>query len=750
MILENGTERLGIFFFYDKDGIVDDYIFFYLRSMLPYFKEILVVCNGQLSFTGRERLEKLDKTRVLVRQNKGFDVWAYKTGLEFYGWDNIINGFDELIMFNFTIMGPVTSVKQMFDEMNKEELDFWGLTIHNGADFDPWGLMKEGKIPLHIQSHFIAVRKRMLSSFEFRQYWDNMPMINNYEEAVGLHEAIFTRHFEDCGFRWKVYSNTDDLINETFYPMFNMPVEMIRDRKCPFFKRKLFINDWDSSIDENGFHAAAELLDFLKNETTYDINLVIKHILRSGNLTDFLNSINSRCITKNVSKDIYKDKKIAIVIDATYKSEQYYFSKYLCNIPNGAKCFVLVHGDDIDRISKMMPQNIEVKYIKANEGENWLDLFRYICENYDYLCKISNITSDYTNMGGMRTNARSCANLIYDCLLSNPDYAYGIIDLFEKDENLGMLIPMNVLHSDYFGVIGHEWGDRENYEAVKEMLEEIECKVPISFNKRPVVSLTDCMWIRTAAFTNFFTRDIIEKISSWDEKMISGVFQEKWRDIEAVNIIKKNYRGIKYLYSYILQHRGYYTTFVMSEKVMSNSLTNYENTVAKLNSDLHNYDSLHGFLFYNKMQLFRAEMNFNSGNGYYRENMITRTVIRRKYSSEDTVIKFLVMKDTKEMVLNLVSGHMSICKNIKFIFLDKNNCEIDVIVEIKDNSTEKMPNNIDIFFNKGAEYRLKGDFSNVTKIVVVIQQFIAMPYMQGIEEKKAKRGLFSKNKVRQK
>ncbi len=230
---------MGIFFFYDQDGIVDDYIIFYLQNMLPHFSEILVVCNGKLTSEGRERFDRLKKIKVLVRSNIGFDVWAYKTGLEFYGWDKLINKFDELIMFNFTIMGPVTSVKQMFDEMNQEDIDFWGLTVHNGANFDPWGLMEDGKIPVHIQSHFIAVRKKMLSSYEFQRYWEDMPMINRYEEAVGLHEAIFTKRFEEYGFRWKVYTNTEDLLDETFYPMFNMPVELIRDRKCPFFQAKI-------------------------------------------------------------------------------------------------------------------------------------------------------------------------------------------------------------------------------------------------------------------------------------------------------------------------------------------------------------------------------------------------------------------------------------------------------------------------------------------------------------------------------
>lgn len=742
MVLKNDTIRLGIFFFYDQDGIVDDYIIFYLQNMIPHFSEILVVCNGKLTSEGRERFERLNKIKVLVRSNIGFDVWAYKTGLEFYGWDKLINKFDELIMFNFTIMGPVTSIKQMFDEMNQKDIDFWGLTVHNGANFDPWGLMEDGKIPVHIQSHFIAVRKKMLSSYEFQRYWEDMPMINRYEEAVGLHEAIFTKRFEAYGFRWKVYTNTEDLLDETYYPMFNMPVELIRDRKCPFFKRKLFINDWESSINENAYHAAAELYDFLENETDYDINLVIKHILRTGNLTDFINSINSRYIAKDVPMGRYADKKIAVIVDATIASKQYYFSKYLCNIPNGVVCMILAEDEEFERIVKFLPKDCETYHIKVSGNENWLSLLKEISRNYDYVCKISNITGDYM---GIRTNIRSFANLAYDCMLSSPDYIYGIIDIFEKDDNLGMLIPMNSIHADYFGAIGREWGDKENYEAVKTMLDEIKCKVPISFSKRPVVSLTDCMWIRTAALADFFDESIIKKISSWDKKLRDGLQKGKLRNMEAVKVIRENYSGIKYLYSYILQHRGYYTTFVMPEKVMANYLTNYENSVARLNCGIHNYYSLREFLFSAEAYYMKAEMNFNDGSGYLRKNMITETIVCRKNNSEDVVISFPMMKNTQEIVLNLATGHMCICKNIKFIFMDTNKCEIQVNPEVKDNSTKKIGQEIDMFFGMGAEYRLNGDFSNAVKVIVVIQQYIVMPYMQGIEEGvNSKKRLFSK------
>ena len=40
---------------------------------------------------------------------------------------------------------------------------------------------------------------------ELQAYWDNMPMIESYTDSVQRYEAVFTKQFEDKGFKWDVY-----------------------------------------------------------------------------------------------------------------------------------------------------------------------------------------------------------------------------------------------------------------------------------------------------------------------------------------------------------------------------------------------------------------------------------------------------------------------------------------------------------------------------------------------------------------
>lgn len=39
-------KRLGIFFFYEKNGDVDDFITYYLRDLARNLTELIVVCNA--------------------------------------------------------------------------------------------------------------------------------------------------------------------------------------------------------------------------------------------------------------------------------------------------------------------------------------------------------------------------------------------------------------------------------------------------------------------------------------------------------------------------------------------------------------------------------------------------------------------------------------------------------------------------------------------------------------------------------
>ena len=147
------------------------------------------------------------------RPNVGFDVLAYKEGLERIEY-NREGRYDEVLLVNYTSYGPVFPLSELFGEMESRDCDFWGVSAH--AEMTPNPLTGVGTLPYHLHANFIAVRAGMLGSRSFRQYWDNIGVPSSYEEAILSHEARFTEHFTNLGYTASCY--LDKRSYSTHYP----------------------------------------------------------------------------------------------------------------------------------------------------------------------------------------------------------------------------------------------------------------------------------------------------------------------------------------------------------------------------------------------------------------------------------------------------------------------------------------------------------------------------------------------------
>lgn len=270
-----------IYFVYDKDGIVDDYIPYFLKSFKPFCEEICVVVNGLLTDKSKEILEA-NCDKLLVRENIGFDSGAYKHAIEHYGYEKI-KEYDDLILANFTMFGPIFSPQEMFEKMDNSDCDFWGIT-----EFPPVDSYFAGvKINRHVQSYFIDFKKKILNSKDFVEYWKTLKTATNYQEAVAFHELRTTPYYENRGYKSTCYVSPEKYtaklehdIKKYDYPYFYYTIQQIKEDRMPFIKRKIFAVKknclmWNVEGD------ATNLLDYIKNNTDYDAELVIENLKRT-------------------------------------------------------------------------------------------------------------------------------------------------------------------------------------------------------------------------------------------------------------------------------------------------------------------------------------------------------------------------------------------------------------------------------------------------------------------------------------
>lgn len=266
--------RIIFYLFFDAQGIVDAYIPHKLRALREFAHHIFVVSNSKLTPEGRQTLEEVADT-VWARENVGFDVWGYKEAMATFGMDRLAD-YDELILMNYTFFAPIYPFAETFDVMDaRGDLDFWGLTAHKEIDTNPFP-DAAGILPLHIQSHWIAVRKTMFTSIEFAWYWDRMPVITSYQDSILQHEARFTQHFADRGFRYSITFDPDRYPSD--HPMFDSVQLMLQDR-CPILKRRIFFHE-PSYLERNAI-LGKRVMDLVAS-TDYPVDLIWSNVVRSA------------------------------------------------------------------------------------------------------------------------------------------------------------------------------------------------------------------------------------------------------------------------------------------------------------------------------------------------------------------------------------------------------------------------------------------------------------------------------------
>lgn len=228
--------RFLIFLLYDPDGFVDDAVLHTLRGFRPHVEFIYVVVNGYLQEASRAQLQEV-VDEVHERDNVGFDVGAYRSAIGRIGYEKL-GEYDELLLVNYTFLGPLSSFDELFVRMDRSLVDFWGLTDHR--EITPHPLLGKGTMPHHLQSYWLAFRRSLFSSQEFREYWANITNANSYNEVIAVFETELTKHFADLGFLWESAFPIEKY--EVWNASMESPIALLNDG-APMVKRRIFFHD---------------------------------------------------------------------------------------------------------------------------------------------------------------------------------------------------------------------------------------------------------------------------------------------------------------------------------------------------------------------------------------------------------------------------------------------------------------------------------------------------------------------------
>lgn len=548
-------QRLGIYCFYDKYGHAASFIKTFLDDLMDNLDDLVVVVNGQLSDQARQLFSEYTKT-IIVRENKGLDVAAYKQAILTLGWEKL-ESYDEVICLNDTVMGPVYPFREMFACMDRKDVDFWGITAYAGETVD-----KE-QIPTHLQAYWHAYRRSLVSSPAFHEYWETMPLWKDYAEVTRKHEMTFTKHFTDLGFTWASYIDWRKYQGYSSYPLLYMPMQIVRDDRCPIFKRRSFFVDYSAYFDQTAGQPALDLYEYLRDHTDYDVDMIWDAILPSYDIDDIRKAMHLDYVlpSQAINPQTHGRPRSAFIYHVYFMDLLEDTCHYIASLPEETDLYITSTEDKIPQIREYMQQHgisHQATFIPViNRGRDVSALLVAACPvvlsgKYDVIGFAHDKKSSQNQENGHHgTESQGFAYKLMENTLGSEAYVKNILTLFAENPRLGQVTPPPPYHALYFAhTIPHDWG--ANYEITKELLEDrLGIHVPLSPTKPTASAMGSCYWFRVEALKPLFEygwkyEDFLPEGQMGEDGTISHA-------IERAN-------------GYICQSRGYYPAWVLSDR----------------------------------------------------------------------------------------------------------------------------------------------------------------------------------------
>lgn len=182
--------RLTIFCHYDKDNIIDEYVFLYLKALKAVSDDIYFVSNAPLEADYLAAIAPYVK-QVTLRQNTGLDFGAWKEIIQSISFPSILGRYDELILANDSCYAPFSFFVPLFDRMSKARCDMWGVTENEYPKhtFDNQTVVS---LAPHLQSYFLVFRAPILESACFADFWTQVDPCASRDTVICEYEAGLT------------------------------------------------------------------------------------------------------------------------------------------------------------------------------------------------------------------------------------------------------------------------------------------------------------------------------------------------------------------------------------------------------------------------------------------------------------------------------------------------------------------------------------------------------------------------------
>lgn len=245
--------------------------------------------------------------------------------------------------------------------------------------------------------------------------------------------------------------------------------------------------------------------------------------------------------------DAKSDGEIAVFLYLYYEDQIQNYIEYVNNIPLDYDLFFISSQKSVlEAIKKCITTCRVAKYIvKENRGRDisalLIECAKYL-DGYKYACFLHDKKAHFEEL---EEETDLWIKNLWGNLLGSEAYIYNIINLFNNNDNLGVIVPPPPIGNHF--AIWQGFGWQGAFDVTKQLCDRLQLKANIDINKPPV-AIGTALWFRTDALKRLFA------------------YPWKYDDFDDTKLSDLNYLsyGVERIFPFVAQDAGYLTAEVMN------------------------------------------------------------------------------------------------------------------------------------------------------------------------------------------
>ncbi len=295
-------KRICLFAGFNKNNKIEDYVVYYLKE-LSTISEVYYMADNEISDDEKSKIMPYVKGAYGFNHKK-YDFGSWQELIKIIGWEKI-SEYDELILANDSVFGPLYSMQDFFNKIEKDtDWEVCGIT-------EECSIQKEKNnyfINNFIQSYFLIIKNKVFMAVFFQQFFRDYKYYPKKEDVVYYGEKKLSKLLLENKIK------TKKLINDLYDP-FKEWKKLIA-AGSPFIKKSKFIN----KEYINQYQTLYNYKNFIEKNTNYNVSFIDNYLLSHNKDTAYFSSFKYMLITIYSNMKIMR-KKIFNINIKKYKKE---------------------------------------------------------------------------------------------------------------------------------------------------------------------------------------------------------------------------------------------------------------------------------------------------------------------------------------------------------------------------------------------------------------------------------------------